>query len=97
MNDKNQDRYVVELIPPSDKVLVLDEWEEHVKEIFFFKNQQLLFGCFLIKANSKLYLSFKIHNELSRQFMEFVLRNLPKKTKDRKKRHFKYIKNMYNK
>jgi len=84
------DRYIVE-IPNPIKSINVDEWLDKLKNCYFYNKQDFLFDCFLHILNNQVHLNFNTKNQLSRDFVEFVLATLPKNKKDKKRRVFRII------
>jgi|688.fasta_scaffold05898_6 hypothetical protein len=67
----------------------ITKWFAQVQNMFFFKNQTDVFDCYLLILNDKLYLSYRVSNNLSYNFMKFVLKELPKNPQHKKRKFYK--------
>lgn len=65
------------------------EWCAYLTELFFFKNQNDVFDCYLVILNDKVYLSYNPTIGLSQDYVDFLFNNLPKNPLDKKPRFFK--------
>lgn len=64
-------------------------WFNHLNSVFFFKNQDEVFSCFLFTMNKSVFLSYNPDIKLSHEYMKFVLAFYPKNYRDKKRRYFK--------
>lgn len=85
--------YIVIPMPDSYKrnnATVLD-WFTVLRNMFFFRNQEEVFDCSLTIFNGEVCLLFNAKKSLSRDFMEFILRSLPKSVKEKNRKFFKPV------
>jgi hypothetical protein len=72
-----------ELLPDGHKILY-----DHIKDIYFFKNQSEIFKCHLVILNKRINICFNTKYPLSREYVEFIIKTFPTNAKDKKKRFF---------
>ena len=62
---------------------------DKLNSMYFFKNQNELFDCYLILMNDKVYINYNIKNSISIDFMKFVRLTAPTNIKDKKRKFYK--------